>query len=180
MGKFQPRTMKVTLYQGDWQDRVDKARRAAEVADRSKGSEVRTMGEEPEHIRLAREHDAIKAEAEAEGAVVVTIQAVHRNAWSELLESNPPRTGEEYPEHVREGDAALGVNDTALGEALVPKSIAAISDPDMTVDDLLDGISSAQFDLLYGAAFALNRGTGSDPKDAPSLTPSLSSGATEN
>ena len=96
-----------------------------------------------------------------------------------LVAKHPPRTDEDIPEHVRKHDATLGVNDQALGDDLVPLSIAAI-EPDMPIADLLDNISSAQFDLLYGHAFALNRGTGADPKAAPRLALSPSSNGTAN
>lgn len=194
MSGFKPRTLKVPLYQEDWQQRVDLAKAAADAAERRwrdaekrRGTEVRLMSEPPaaeaayvEYERLAAEHDEIKAQAEAEGAVVVTVQALGRRKWSELVKANPPRTGDDVPDDVRENDKTLGVNDEGLGEALVPLAIADISDPDLSKDDLLNAISSAQWDLLYGAAFALNRSVGSDPKAAPRLRPSLSGDATES
>ena len=182
MSAFQPRTMTVTLYQGDWQQRVDDARHAAERARSRQGGIPRTLDEAPdsdEYEALAAEYERVKAEALEQGAVHVTLQALPRRKWSELVAANPPRTDESVPEAVRKNDAEWGVNDEALGEAVVPLSIAKI-EPEMPVSDLIDGVSSAQWDLLYGAAFGLNRGTGSDPKAAPSLTPSPSSSETGN
>lgn len=177
MSGFKPRTRKVELYQGDWDQRLDEAKRAAEEArDRD---EVRSLDEaESEADRLARVHDDLREQA-IEDRVVVTLQALGRRQWSEMVAANPPRVGDDVPEHIRKADEAIGVNDQALGEVLVPASIAGI-EPDMRVDDLLEGISSAQFDLLYGHAFALNRGTGADPKAAPRLAPSQSSSGTGN
>lgn len=194
MSGFQPRTVTIPLYQGDWQQRVDLARNAAMAAEqrwrdaqKRRGRETLLMGEESEadlasdeYRQLAAEHDEVKAKAEAEGALLVTLRALPRKKWSELVKAHPPRTGDDVPEAVRKYDAEYGINDETMGDALVPLSIASLSDPDLSIDDLLDSCSSAQFDLLYGAAFALNRGTGSDPKAAPRLTPSPSSGETEN
>lgn len=193
MTGFQPLTHKVTLYQGDYQQRIQEAASAAELAEmrlkreREKPDQVRTLAEIPDIVTLAEEfhaaakvHDDLVAEAEAEGALVVTLRAVGRRKWSELVAAHPPRTEDDVPESVRKSDAELGVNDTALGEELLPLSIAELSDPDLQVADLLDMVSSAQFDLLYGTAFALNRGLGSDPKARPRLLPSPSTPETAN
>lgn len=176
MSGFKPRTRKVELYQGDWEQRLEDARRAVEDARAS--GEVRTLGEPSKADLLAAEHDALREQA-IEDRVVVTLKALPRRQWSELVAKHPPRIGDDVPEHVRKYDEELGVNDLALGDDLVPISIAAI-EPEMPVSDLLDNISSAQFDLLYGHAFALNRGTGADPKAAPRLAHSPSSNGTEN
>lgn len=177
MSAFKPRTRKVELFQGDWEQRLEDAARAVEVA-RTK-AEPRSLDEPSSEVdRLAAEHDALREEA-INDRVVVTLQALGRKAWSDVVAENPPRTGDDVPEAVRKADESLGVNDLALGEALVPLSIVAV-EPEMSVDDLLDSISSAQFDLLYGHAFALNRGTGADPKAAPRLAPSPSSNGTGN
>lgn len=193
---FKPRTAKVTLYQGDYQQRIAEAREAAgaakeraEAARKAEGAagSVRTLSETPasadlaaEYQRLAQDHDDLVAEAEADGAVVVTLQALGRTKWAEGVEQFPPRTDESVPEEIRKSDAELGVNDKDFGEWLVPLSIAEISEPGLSADDLLEAISSAQFGTLYGVAFALNRSLGSDPKALPRLLPSLSSAAIGN
>lgn len=176
MSGFKPRTRKVELFQGDWDQVLEEAAKAVE--DARSASEVRTLGEIPEVARLAAEHDRLREEAIAD-LVVVTLRALSRREWSEMVAANPPRTGEDVPEHIRKADESLGVNDQALGDVLVPASIVTI-EPQMSVADLLDNISSAQFDLLYGHAFALNRGTGADPKAAPRLAPSPNSSGTAN
>lgn len=195
MSKFKPRTATVPIYQGDWQQRIGAAFAAAEAmqerakkAEKAEASSSRTLDEASEALdlraqfeELAAEHDALVAEAVESGdRLEVTLQAQGRRKWAELVEAYPPRTGDDVPEEVRKNDAEMGVNDKAFGEALVPLSIAAISDPEMSVDDLLDGISDAQFQLLYGTAFALNRAVGADPKAGPRLLPSQSSDATDS
>lgn len=186
---WKPRTATVTLYPGDYQQRIEKVGAAAEAAERrlsaareaeKKQSLGLTMDDEPPSVALAAEfeslaaaHDDLVEAAEAEGAITVTLQAQPRLKWDELVESNPPR-----PDN--EGDKEIGVNDKALGEALVPLSIVSLSDETVTVEELLAGVSSAQWDLLYGMAFRLNRTLGTDPKDAPRLRPSPSTSATGN
>ena len=194
MAKFQPRTLTITLYQDDWQQRVDQARTAAAVAearwnDAKQRAQrgTRLMHQDPpdeaarkEFEGLALVADEVKAQAEADGCVLVTLQARTRKRWDAIVQQNPPRTGDDVSEEIRSTDAELGINDKAVGEILVPESIIKIVGVDDTVAELVESISSAQFDLLYGAAFALNRGTGSDPKAARSLMPSPSSSETAN
>lgn len=184
MASITPRSAKVPLYFGDYQQRVElldleiaAAQKAAERARASTAPRLIHQGPagELEDARvgtLENEREALVAEAEANGeVVVVTLQALGkkdgvpgRRRWSDLTKANPPRDGDDVPEDVRAADAELGVNDETFGEALVPLSIAEISDPDLDVEDLLDNLSSAQFGLLYAVAFSLNRATGSDPK----------------
>lgn len=176
MSAFKPRTWVVELYEGDWQQRIEDA---AKAVDRARANPTPAMfGEESDVAVAEREYNAL-LDAAVDERVCVTLQAVGRKKWAELVETNPPRTDEAVPEDLRKGDAKLGVNDQAFGEALVPLSIVAV-EPEMDKNDLLDNISSAQFDLLYGRAFELNKGVGADPKAVPRLTPSQSSSETEN
>lgn len=196
---FKPRTVKIPLFSGDYQQRVDlidaelkAARQAAEKAAKSTAARLITEAapgttEAARVSALEAERAALTAEAEENGEVtIVTLQALSKDAngvpgrkrWNELVRAHPPRVGDEFPESVREGDKLLGVNDETFGEALLPLSIVEISDPELTPDDLLDEVSSAQWDLLYSAAFALNRGVGSNPKSPHSPPPSLNGDAT--
>lgn len=190
---FKPRTVKVPLFGGDYQQRVDlldadleAARTAAERAKKS--TAPRTLSDDapgaPEEARvveLEAEREALVAEAEENGEVtIVTLQALSkkdgksgRRRWNDLVSEHPPRDDNDV-------DAELGVNDSTFGEVLVPLSIIDISDQEIDVDDLLDAVSSAQFDLLYAVAFSLNRGVGSSPKSLRKSPPSLSGDATEN
>lgn len=196
---FKPRTVKIPLFSGDYQQRVDlidaeleTARKAADKASKS-GTPRMLHEDEPgtaERARIAdleTEREALVTKAEDNGEVtIVTIQALSkldgvpgRKRWNALVREHPPRTEDDVPEATRKADADLGVNDDTFGEALVPLSVVGISDDDMTVDELLDAISSAQFDLIYAAAFALNRGVGSNPKSPRRSQPSPNGDATE-
>lgn len=185
---FERRTVKVKLYSGDWQQRIDQALKDAEKAEErlnearrqeaAPGGRPRLLTEAPEsetraveHQQAVAEHDRLVAQAEADGVLTVTIQALPRRKWAAMVAKHPPRTDETVPEEKRKSDADLGINDDTFGEELVPASIKAVSDPDLKVDDLLDEVSSSQWDLLYGAAFAVNRGVGSSPKALSLHTP---------
>lgn len=195
---FTPRTVKIPLFSGDYQQRVElidaelKAARKA-VAEATKADRPRLLYEDepgaPERARVAAleaEREAVVTEAEENGEVtVVTLQALSkkdgvsgRKRWNDLIRQHPPRTGDDVPESVREADKLLGVNDETFGEALLPLSIVEVSDPDLGVDDLLDLVSSAQFEFLYSVAFSLNRSPGSDPGKGRRSTPSPSGSAT--
>ena len=190
--EFQRRTLKVPLYGGDWQQRINNALAAVAAAEKkyhdakkreSTSSAPRLLHEMPESETLKvewdqriAEHDALVAEADEAGKLVVTLQALRRREWANMLAKHPPRTDESVPEDKRKMDAEIGANDDTLAEDLVPASIIDLSEPDLSVDDLLDGVSAAQWDLLYGAAFALNRDVGSAPKALSSRT--LTSDAT--
>lgn len=179
MSAFERRIEVVKLYPGDWQTRIDDARDAVAAAQGKKGI-PRTLDEtESDYDRLAQAYNELCEQAEAEGVVRVTVQALPRRQWADLVAEHPPRVDDSVPVHIRQRDAEFGVNDDGMSEALVPISIKKI-EPEMTVEELLDGVNSAQFDLIYSAAFAANRGRGSDPKDAPRLPLSQSSSATEN
>lgn len=197
---FTPRTAKVPLFSGDYQQRVemldadlDAARKAAEKAARAIEPRMLTQGPpgEEEAARVAEleaEREALVTEAEANGeCVIATVQALGkqdgvpgRKRWSNLVAEHPPRDGEDVPEQIREGDKALMVNEESFAEALVPLSVVELSDPDIAIPDLLDDLSSAQFDLLFNVAFALNRTAGSNPKGQRRPQPSPSGGATES
>lgn len=193
---FRPRTATVRLYQGDYQQRVaeleqivDEAQSALDRARKQKPTGPRLMHETaPDLAGLEADVDravvalgALRDEAEAGGDVLaVTMRALPRRKWADLVKAHPPRDGDDVPEENRKSDAQLGINDETFGDALVPPSIESLSDPDLSVDDLLDAVSSAQFDQLYGTAFALNRAVGSDPKGPPRLPPSPSSNGTGN
>jgi hypothetical protein len=195
---FKPRTVTVRLYQGDFQQRIAELEDARRQADKAlddarkrKPVEPRLLhdtgnAEEIEALSAkVAEYDAalesVRAEAEADGSVTsVTMSALPRRRWADLVKQYPPRDGKDVPEAIREADASVGVNDETFGEALVPASIQSISDEDLSVDELLEAISDAQFQMLYANAFALNRALGADPKGPPRLQPSLSSAATEN
>lgn len=156
MSSIAPRTATVTVYTGDYLDRIrhleQRARAAEEAANN--GPAV-TLDESPEYLDIAREHDELVAEAE-ESAVHIVVQALPRGEWKKLVSEHPPRT--EGGERIVAGDAALGVNEDTFKDALVPASVTSHDRADV------DALSDIDFDRVYFAAFNLNRGTVSDPK----------------
>lgn len=174
---FTPRMFEVPLYGGDYQQRI--ARSEAKVRDAEKRGPTRPrLAHETttEAENLLAEHNALVAEAEADGCARVTLRALGRKHWNQLVSDHPPRSGESVSVKVRESDAEVGVNDETFSEALLIASVSAVSDQTTTAD-LLDQVSSAQYDLLYRTAFALNRDGGPAPK---ALTPSPSTDETES
>ena len=174
MAIIKPRTTTVTIVGGDYAERLSELERAAEKA-RSREEQQDALREsseqsgpplrsgqkaptepagKPESVRLAEEHDALFAEAEAAGAVlVVTLQALRRSEWKALVAQHKPRVDNKE-------DAAVGVNEDTFREALVPVSVVS---PELDADDY-DALAAADFDRLYVEAFALNRMSGGDPK----------------
>ena len=169
---FKPRSATLPLYGGDYQQRIyDLERRIdeAEERERKNGAEPRLLAEETEVQRLTREHDALVAEADAEGRVVVTVQALRREQWSDLVTAHPPRTDESVPQEVRDADAAVGVNESTFAPALLAfdedgRATIASTDPHLATAELLREVSEVQFQMLYSMAFAVNRSMGAAPK----------------
>lgn len=158
---FKQRTAVVTIYPGDYLDRIRhlEARFAAAV-EAEKGSAPRTNDEVPESHQIAQEHDDLVAEAEIE-AVHVRVGALPRKTWKKLVSEHPPRQpGDGVTEMQARSDALSGVNDDTFKEAVVPLSII---EPDLTEEDL-DALADIDFDRLYMAALGLNRGKVEDPK----------------
>jgi hypothetical protein len=197
---FTPRTAKIPLFSGDYQQRVEMidadletARKAAEKAKSLAVARLLSDGasgeaEDARVTELEAEREALTAEAEANGEVItVTVQALGkkdgvpgRKRWSQLVSQHPPRDGDDVPATVKEADGKLGANEESLAEALVPMSVVEVSDPNQSVEDLLDNVSSAQFDLLFIVALSLNRTAGSNPKAQRRSQPSPNGDGTEN
>lgn len=177
---FKPRTFEIPLYGGDWQQRVALSEQKVAEAekDAERGAALPRMMHETETLvdQMVNEHNALVEQAEADGCTRVTLQALGRKRWNQLVSENPPRTDETLPQSVRDGDAEIGVNDETFAEALLAESVVGTND-ETPVDDLLEMVSSFQYDLLYRTAFALNRDGGRAPK---ALTPSPSTAETEN
>lgn len=170
MSTIQPRTATVTIYQGDYLDRLRFLEQQFDAAVRSEKSATampRLASDVPESHRLADEHAALSAEAEST-ALNVTLRALGRREWRTIVAAHPPRD-----EHA--GDAKVGVNEESFKEALVA---ASILEPELTEDDL-DRLSDIDFDRLYLTAFGLNRSPASAPKGL-SLPTSPESDGTSN
>lgn len=155
-----PRTAVVTIFQGDYLDRIrfiEQQHKAAVEAE--KAGPPRMNDEIPESVSLAQQHKSLVAEAEA-SALNITVRALGRKAWRALVAAHPVRAD-------NRADEIVGVNEDTFKDALVPVSIVS---PELTPDEL-DQLSDAQFDTIYYTAFGLNRGPQSAPKVLPgSLT----------
>lgn len=157
MNTITPRTATVTLYQGDDVARLaELEQRAAKGRKQSGGA--RTADEVPAWQEAAEEYDALTVEAK-ERAVKVTLRALGRKEWRDLVNAHPPREG-------HKGDEAVGLNESSFADDLVP---ASILEPTFSSDAekayFLDSLSDIQFEELYLNAFALNRSRSADPKD---------------
>lgn len=157
MNTITPRTATVILYQGDDAACVAELKRRAIEARKQSGG-ARTADEVPEWQELAEQHEALVAEAK-ERAVKVTLRALGRKEWRDLVNAHPPREG-------HKGDEAVGLNESSFADDLVP---ASILEPTFSSDAekayFLDSLSDIQFEELYLNAFALNRSRSADPKD---------------
>lgn len=152
MSIIERRTATVTIYPGDYLDRIRHLERKAEAAERAASPATLDEAPESEYLDLARQHDDLVREAE-EKALHVVIGALPRRTWRRLVDEHKPRED-------HKGDAIAGVNEETFADALVPLSIVS---PALDDDDL-DALSSADFERLYLTAFALNRAPVADPK----------------
>ena len=193
---FQPRTAVVTIYGGDYLDRIRHLEQRAEAleetikaAKEDEASQPRLQHEIAESVRLAEEHDKIVDQrdalvAEAEGqATHYRVQHLGRRVWKALTAMHPPRTVEKdkVSETDARSDARSGLNDETFKEALiyggtvevngVPTPYASIVEPEGVTPEELDKLADVDFDRLYLTAFSLNRGMAPDPK--ASLVPRL-------
>lgn len=157
MNKIEPRIWKHTILQGDDEEQLRELRAAAQRAKATSESEPRTLAEEDPYEAAARAADDFAAEAEERG-VTVTLRAVGRKKWRELVEAHPPRDGDE-------DDKKAGVNLDNFAEALVPACIAGPTFSEGELTDFLDALTPAQFDLLALAAWNLHKNLGASPKD---------------
>lgn len=168
MSAFQSRQAVVTIFQGDYLDRIQHLERKAKAAAEAEARSTLAV-DAAESYRLAQEHDALVAEAE-ESAVHVKVQALRRSAWKALIAEHPPREG-------NKDDEAVGVNEDTFKDALVAESI--VEPADLSLEDL-DELSDVDFDRLYYAAFTLNRAPVADPKANLASQMTRESDATSN
>ena len=189
--RFKPRQAVVTIYGGDYLDRIRHLERQydqltvdIEQAQKREASTTRTMDEDLESVELterrdaiAREHAAVKAEADQVARTDVTLQALPRKVWKALVAAHPARkAGDDgVTAAMAEADARVGVNEDTFQPALVGGGTVKLPDgteapyrsivePDDLGPDELEELSDAQFDQLYLTAFALNRTVPADPK----------------
>lgn len=153
MSLFEPRTAVVTIYPGDYLDRIRHLEQRAEAELKSHEGVPLLNGEVPEYLATAKEHDALVAEAN-KVAVRIRLKHLPRGEWTALCELHPPREG--YPADVR-----FGANIAEVAEKVVPLSI--VEPEGITAEDLAS-LSHADWERLYLTAFALNRVPVADPK----------------
>lgn len=172
------RTTVVHLLTGDYPDRLDVAKRAAEAAARNDAPT--TMLEADPYEELSAEYDALKAEA-IEAGITVNLTAVGRKTWRALKEKHPPRSGEGVAKEVADGDRLAGVDTDGVEDDLVLESIKAWqvesgqTDPRVSsraaFDEWADTLSEGEWQVLVIKAWELANGARLDPKDhLPSRT----------
>jgi hypothetical protein len=173
---FQPRSAVVTIYGGDFLDRIRHLERLAEAAKEAAEEDgPRLNSEVPEYLELARQHDELVKEAE-ESALHIRVQALPRKVFKALTAQHPPRTVKDdgvTPAKER-SDALSGLDDDTFKDALIyggevevngiSVPYRSIVEPEDITAEMLDNLSDIDFDRIYLTAFAMNRGTAPDPK----------------
>jgi hypothetical protein len=161
MPELKPRTTTVILFQGDDLDPL--AERLEAVPRAASGIATARMGDvTPDDA--ARAYNDFMEGAE-ERAAKITLKALGRKAWRDLVVAHPPAEGDDY--HQRRG-----FNVDTLGDDLVPASIVEGQFPSIADRDaFLDALCDADFSKLYSAAVALNESVGPDPKARLPLQP---------
>lgn len=102
-----------------------------------------------DEVELARQVQAVEEEMAA-STITVTLRALTRRPWMQLVQSHPPRKD-------NEGDKQLGINQDTFFDALIG---ACVVDPELDEErltGLLDALTSHQFDQLTEAAWSINR-----------------------
>lgn len=161
MTTFQPREATVTIYQGDYLDRLRHLEQRHKAALEAEANTTRLNSDIPESVAIRTEYDAIKAEAD-ETALDLSLFALGRKVWRGLVAEHPPRKD-------NDSDDAMGVNEETFKDALVPLALQYPDEHDRSGDeqigeDELDRLSDIDFDRLYYSAFALNRAPATAPK----------------
>jgi hypothetical protein len=160
---IQPRTAVITIYGGDYLDRIRHLERLAEAAkDDAEDQGPRINSDVPEYLELARQHDDLVREAEA-SALHVRVRALGRREWKALVAEHPPRVAgkDGATEDQAKSDALSGVNDETFKDALVA---ASVIEPEGITPEDLDQLADIDYDRIYLRSFALNRGAAPDPK----------------
>lgn len=178
MGLLKPRTTSVVIYQGDDLEHLAELHRAAmraEAAAASAAKEPLRGGDEIPSARAEQDaYDAFVDEA-AERAVVVTLTAIGRTRWRDLLAKHPARTVEvDGKAETIEEDRIYEVNTETFPMALLSYAHDGVRtaslDPEVSESAMLtflgDEVSDADFEQLWQTAYWLNRAQGSDPKDS--------------
>lgn len=173
MSIVDPRTSEVTIYQGDYLDRLRFLERQYDEMVKAESKTTQTLTDVPESEALAEQHEALKAEAE-ETAIHVKVRAIRRSQYRELADKYPPRTGDDVDPSIVLSDSKMGVNEKEFRLVLVPAAIVEIRVGEKVTawaetskedrEEFLDEITEADFELLFSHAFALVNAFGASPK----------------
>lgn len=115
-----------------------------------------TLGSQAQEAEIAARLTAIEAEM-ADEMLTLTVRALNRSAWRELVQKHPAREG-------NLGDRAIGANFQALMDEAIP---ACTVQPDLDEEDwarLNEVMSSGDYDRLATAVWEVNREGGDIPK----------------
>lgn len=200
MGVLKPRTTSVVIYQGDDLDQLSELNRAVvraetalnvakKAASQAGGAPLRLgdpvpaadAADEQAEVKAAQAaYDAFVDEA-ADRAVVVTLTAIGRTRFRELLAEHPARTHEVAgKQETIEDDQLFEVDTSTFPLALLTynrdgKRTVSI-DPAVAEADLAEffeeDCAEGDVERCWQAAYWLNRATGADPKDSKFSTDS--------
>ena len=150
MTKIERRRATVTLNQGNFESELAALLDQAMAAQRAEETgATRRAGTKSKAIALAKQYDALLAEAEA-SAVTVDIYELSNTDWQVLADFHPPREGDA-------GDKQRGVNMKTFPGALLRRAL-----PEGQVD--IDELSRLHYVKLETAAWNLHNGDDALPK----------------
>lgn len=184
MGLLKPRTTSIVIYQGDDLQRLAELHRAAQNAETAAKTAAKTPLRDGDEIPSAQaEQDAYNAfvDEAAERAVVVTLTAIGRTRWRDLLAEHPARTHEvDGKSETIEDDQIYEVNTETFPLALLSymRDGVRTTTVEPPVSDtalqafLGDELAEGDFERCWTSAYWLNRALGSDPKDSKFSTAS--------
>lgn len=152
---LKPRTATVTLFQGDDLAEIATLRDEVERV----GNLVKDpllLGEIDPVLAAATAHDAFVEEARGR-ALTVTLTALSRIEWRDLTRAHEKR--EESAE-----DARLSVNMDTFPAELLVASMVKSGTGEHEARALIDQIRDADYNMMFSAAWSLNRADVADPK----------------
>lgn len=175
---IKPRTATVLIYQGDDLERLAELRRVADTAERIRQEADRAgnarAGDTDESKAKRDEYDAFVLEA-SERAESVSLQAIGRGRFRDLLREHPPRKVKgEDGEETHPDDDTYECNVETLPDALltfVDGDVRSITSPEFGTrkacsDFLNNDLSAGDFETLWVTAYWLNAAPGADPKSS--------------
>lgn len=134
--------------QADWEE-ADRQLIAA------KTQKSNTLAGNPEATRLAERVKELQTEMAA-ASITLRFRALKRARWLELIASFPPRKD-------NDADKSMGMNAPAFFKALVPASLVSPDIEPADLQELLDGLTDAQYALIENTVWGLNRADVSVP-----------------